>query len=308
MDGFESHRDRLLGAAYRMLGSRAEAEDVVQETYLRWHQADREAIRNPEAWLVTTATRLAIDRLRALRTEREGYVGPWLPEPLIGREPPSPDHHVQLASDLSMAFLVLLERLGPEERAAFLLHDVFDLGYPEIARALDKSEAACRQLVHRARQRVREDRKRFEAPEAAKIRLLEAFSRALETRDERALLGLFAPDATWTADGGGRVPAGRRVIVGAERITKLLLGLGKSFYRGDVTRELVTINGEAGLLVRVDGRIRSTISIATDGERILAGYTVVNPDKLPRLFPDGRLGNGEPISSGLLPGMENGKA
>ncbi|HEX7127345.1 MAG TPA: sigma factor [Thermodesulfobacteriota bacterium] len=192
MEGFEAYRDRLLGAAYRMLGSRAEAEDVVQEAYLRWHQADREAIRNPEAWLVTAVTRLAIDRLRAL-------------------------------------------------------------------------------------------------------------------------LGLFAPDAAWTADGGGRVPASRRVIVGAERIARLLLGLGKSFYRGEVTREVVTINGEAGLVVRVDGRIRSTISIATDGERILAGYTVVNPDKLPRPFPDGRLGRGTELEqpaageSGPPPGMENGK-
>jgi len=149
---FESVRHRLFGLAYRMLGSRADAEDIVQEAYVRWHQA-ADTVRNPEAWLVTTATRLAIDRLRALKAEREAYTGPWLPEPLIGTEPP-PDREAELASDLSVAFMVLLERLAPEERAAFLLHDVFDCGYGEIARLLGKSEAASRQIVHRARGRV----------------------------------------------------------------------------------------------------------------------------------------------------------
>ncbi len=149
-----------------MLGSRA--EDVGQEAYLRWHQADRTAIGNAEAWLTTALTRLAIDRLRALRTERDAYTGPWLPEPLIGDEPPPPDRHAELASDLSAAFLVLLERLVPEERAAFLLRDVFDRGYPEIARTLGKSEAACRQMVHRARARVRRGHARFHVTEAAR--------------------------------------------------------------------------------------------------------------------------------------------
>jgi RNA polymerase sigma-70 factor (ECF subfamily) len=161
-DAFEPVRGRLFGLAYRMLGSRAEAEDVVQEAYVRWHQSDRDVIRNAEAWLVTTATRLAIDRLRALKTEREAYTGPWLPEPIMQNTPPSPDTHLELASDLSLAFLVLLERLGPEERAAFLLHEVFDFGYPEIASVLDKSEDASRQIVHRARTRVRSARKRFD--------------------------------------------------------------------------------------------------------------------------------------------------
>lgn len=144
---FEHARGRLFGIAYRMLSSRAEAGDLVQDAYVRWHQADHGPIENAEAWLVTTVTRLAIDRLRALKTEREAYTGPWLPEPLIGEQPPPPDREVELASDLSVAFLVLLERLAPEERAAFLLHDVFETDYPSIARLLGRSEAACRQIV-----------------------------------------------------------------------------------------------------------------------------------------------------------------
>ncbi len=277
---FESHRGRLFGLAYRMLGSRAEAEDVVQDAFLRWHQADREAIRTPEAWLVTTATRLAIDRLRALKTERDAYTGPWLPEPLMSEQPPPPDRHLELASDLSVAFLVLLERLAPEERAAFLLHDVFDRDYADIARTLEKSEAACRQMVHRARDRVKRDRKRFDVPEAAKANLLRRFMAALEARDERTLFALFAPDVSWTADGGGRVPASPRTLVGAELIVKLVLGLHQRFHREQGAYHLAAINGETGLIFRLGGTLASTLTIETDGRQITAVYVVVNPDKL----------------------------
>lgn len=277
---FESHRGRLFGLAYRMLGSRAEAEDVVQDAFLRWHQADREAIRTPEAWLVTTATRLAIDRLRALKTERDAYTGPWLPEPLMSEQPPPPDRHLELASDLSVAFLVLLERLAPEERAAFLLHDVFDRDYADIARTLEKSEAACRQMVHRARERVKRDRKRFDVPEAAKANLLRRFMAALEARDERTLFALFAPDVSWTADGGGRVPASPRTLVGAELIVKLVLGLHQRFHREQGAYHLAAINGETGLIFRLGGTLASTLTIETDGRQITAVYVVVNPDKL----------------------------
>jgi RNA polymerase sigma-70 factor, ECF subfamily len=279
---FESLRGRLFGLAYRMLGSRAEAEDVVQDTYIRWHQADRNAIENPEAWLVTTATRRAIDRVRALKTEREAYAGPWLPEPLINQRPPSPDRDVELASDLSIAFLVLLERLAPEERAAFLLHDVFECEYRDIANTLEKSEAACRQIVHRGRERVVQGRKRFEAPETARVTLLKKFTAALEARDEQGLLALFAPDATWTADGGGRVPASPYPILGAERIVKLVLGLMRRFYGDNTSLDLVGINGETGVSFRIGGEVKSVLSIATDGVRIQAVWVVVNPDKLTR--------------------------
>jgi RNA polymerase sigma-70 factor (ECF subfamily) len=263
-----------------MLGSRADAEDVVQEAYVRWHQADRDHIETPEAWLVTATTRLALDRLRRLKTEREAYVGQWLPQPIV-EAAARPDRELDLAADLSIAFLTMLERLAPEERAAFLLHDIFDVGYPQIARTLERSEAACRQLIHRARERVRGDRKRFEASDAAKTEMVSRFRQALEARDEQAILALFAPDATWTADGGGKAAAGLFPIHGADRITRLLLGIRDRFWADDRTMELATINGEPGLCIRDGGRVTATFSIATDGAQILEVYAVVNPDKLP---------------------------
>jgi RNA polymerase sigma-70 factor (ECF subfamily) len=275
---FEALRSRLFGLAYRMLGSRADAEDIVQETYLRWHQVANRNIDNPEAWLVTATTRLAIDRLRRLKTEREAYVGQWLPEPIVTNGPP--DHDLDLAADLSIAFLTMLERLAPEERAAFLLHDVFDVGYGQIASVLDRTEAACRQVVHRARERVRGESRRFDVSESAKTSLLQKFMAATEARDERALLALFAPDATWTADGGGKTAASPTPISGADRIARLVIGLRDKFWAADRTLEIATINGETGLCIRDGGRLTATISIATDGERILAVYAVVNPDKL----------------------------
>ena len=276
---FDSARGRLFGLAYRMLGSRADAEDIVQEAYVRWHEANPEPIQNPEAWLITTTSRLAIDRLRRLKTEREAYVGPWLPEPIVSHVPP-PDQHVDLDADLSIAFLTLLERLAPEERAAFLLHEVFDVGYEAIASVLGRSEAACRQIVHRARDRVRGDRKRFNATESAKAHLLQKFTAALDASDEQALLALFAPDAMWTADGGGKTGAGLRPIVGADHISRLLLSLRDRFLSDDRVMEIATINGETGLCLRDGDRLIAAISIETDGDRILAAYAVVNPDKL----------------------------
>jgi len=283
IDQFERLRGRLFGLAYRMLGSRAEAEDVVQEAYLRWHQADRTAIRQPEAWLVTTATRIAIDRLRALKTAREAYAGPWLPEPLLEPPPTQPDHQAELASGLSIAFLLLLERLSPEERAAFLLHEVFDSGYPEIARVLGRSEAACRQVVHRARARVRGERKRFAATMADKAALLRPFTAAMHARDENALLALFTPDATWTADGGGKVPASPRPIEGAERIVKLVMGLYRQRATQGASYEPVLVNGEPGLAVRLGSQLIATLAIECEGDRMSAVYVVVNPEKLPAM-------------------------
>jgi len=275
---FEALRGRLFGLAYRMLGSRADAEDIVQEAYVRWHEAGRGRVENPEAWLVTTTSRLAIDRLRRLKTEREAYVGPWLPEPIVTQE--LPDRNLDLADDLSMAFLTLLERLAPDERAAFLLHDVFDVDYDQIASVLERSESACRQVVHRARERVRGDRKRFDATESAKATLLQTFLAAMDARDEQALLALFAPDATWTADGGGKAGAAPVPIVGADRIARLVIGLREKFWAADRTIEVATVNGETGLCIRDGHRLTATLSIATDGERIFAVYAVVNPDKL----------------------------
>jgi RNA polymerase sigma-70 factor, ECF subfamily len=275
---FDAIRPRLFGLAYRMLGSAADAEDIVQDAYVRWHQADRSSIDTPDAWLVTTTSRLAIDRLRRLKTEREAYVGPWLPAPIVA--PPPPDRHLDLSDDLSMAFLALLERLAPEERAAFLLHDVFDVGYDRIAAVLDRTESACRQVVHRARERVRGERKRFDVAESAKAALLQRFLSAMEARDEQALLELFAPDAIWTADGGGKTAASPRPIAGLDRIVKLVINLREKFWAPDRTIEMASVNGETGLVIRDGGRLTATMSIATDGDRILAVYAVVNPEKL----------------------------
>lgn len=276
---FQRHRPRLYGLAYRMLGSRADVEDVLQDAYLRWHQANIEEVQRPEAWLVTIVTRLCIDRLRAARVEREAYVGPWLPEPLLTSDAMSPDYGVELASDLSIAFLVLLERLGPEERAAFLLHDVFDCEYAEIARILGKSEVACRQMVHRAGRRVRRDHPRFAASESARIALLNQFVDAVNAHDQDALLALFAEDATWTSDGGGKVVAARQVVRRAERLVRFVLGIARHF-QDRATYDLAPINGETSLIIRLDGRLHSTLSIDTDGTRILAVYNVLNPQKL----------------------------
>ena len=277
---FNEHRPRLYGIAYRMLGTRADAEDMVQEAYVRWHGADVERLRAPEAWLVTATTRLCIDRLRAARTEREAYVGPWLPEPITGAgTAPPADAHSELASDLSVAFLVVLERLAPEERAAFLLHEVFDSGYADIAGILGKSEATCRQIVHRARERVQQDRPRFKVSEAARGRLLERFLEALRTENKAALLSLFAADATWTSDGGGRTKAALKVVRSAELVARFTLGIWRRYLKNQTYR-LAEINGQSGLIA-FDGEQASwVLTIDTDGVRILSAYAVVNPDKL----------------------------
>ena len=274
----ERLRPRLFGLAYRMLGDAHDAEDVVQEGFLRWHQAERASVEAPEGWLVAVVTRLAIDRLRRAQTERRAYEGPWLPEPVATAAPP-PDRAAELASDLSIALLVLLERLAPEERAAFLLREVFDVGYPELARIIERSEAAARQMVHRARERVRADRARFAVPPAVHERLLRRFLDALAADDADALLALFAPDATFTSDGGGKVYAARRVIVGAERIVRLLLGLQRKRVPAGA-QEIGMLNGTPALLTRRDGRVVAATTFAVDGSRIVAAYRVLNPDKL----------------------------
>jgi RNA polymerase sigma-70 factor, ECF subfamily len=275
---FEHHRGRLFGIAYRMLGSVDDANDLVQEAYLRWHRADAAEIRSPEAWLVAVTTRLSIDRLRHSAVEREHYPGEWLPEPLV-TPPPAADRRAELASDLSMAFLVLLERLAPEERAAFLLREVFDSDYGEIARVLERSEAACRQMVHRARERVRTERRRFPVAHETRARLVERFLEALRSEDRDSLLALVAPDATWTSDGGGVVSATRRVVEGRDRIVRLVLGVERK-WGPLVQHEIALINGEPAIITTAGGQLFSTLSFATDGERFTGFYRVLNPEKL----------------------------
>jgi RNA polymerase sigma-70 factor, ECF subfamily len=276
---FERHRPRLFGIAYRMLSSRADADDVLQDAYVRWHRGASGELRSPEAWLVTTVTRLCIDRLRAVRAEREQYVGPWLPEPLISEAAPTADATDDLYSSLSIAFLVVLERLAPDQRAAFLLHEVFDTEYAEIAQILGKSEEACRQMVSRARKRVREQRPRSQVSEAARRSLLERFAHAIAMQDKAALLELLADGASWTSDGGGKARAALRVIRGRERVVRFVLGVS----RRHVDRrafEMTTVNGEPALAMRAEGKLLSIITVRTDGVRILDGYAVLNPSKL----------------------------
>jgi RNA polymerase sigma-70 factor, ECF subfamily len=282
-DVVESLRPRLFGIAYRMLGVVADAEDVVQEAFLRWRKAG-DAPRSDEAWLVSVTTRLSIDRLRRLAAERAAYKGQWLPEPLP-LQPPGRD--AELADDLSLGFLLLLERLAPEERAAFLLREVFGAEYTEIARTLEKSETACRQIVHRARERVRRDRRRFTVAPDARERLAHRFVEALRAEDREAVLALLADDAILVADGGGRMPATLDVQQGAARVGQLLIGFERAgrvqLERRGAPRlehEVAWLNGEPAVLTLLAGKLLFATVLQLDGERIACLYRVMNPAKL----------------------------
>lgn len=279
---FTDHRPRLFGIAYRMLASRAEAEDIIQNTYLRWHalsDTEIQAIREPQAWLVTVCSRLCVDRLRLLKRERENYEGPWLPEPMIEVDEQTPELLAELSSDVSMAFLTLLERLGAEERAAFLLHQVFEVDYPDVAAMLDKTAAACRQLVHRAKERVQQDRPRFEVSREHHHRLLQRFTLAAQSGDLKELSALFADDAQMIGDGGGKIASVNRILRGADRIARLYHVIARNFAQRMQFVE-AQINGEPGLLRFIDGKLDATFSIVSDGEKILDLYTIRNPEKL----------------------------
>ncbi len=277
---FAGHRDRLFGIAYRMLGSRADAEDVLQDAWLRWHEQDASELRSTEAWLTTMVTRLAIDRLRAAKAQRAAYFGPWLPEPLAEIEVATPESHAEFASDVSVAFMHLLERLGEEERAAFVLHDVFDCDYDDIAETLGKTPAACRQLVHRARERVTTERRRFRVDESARIDMLKRFMAAAESGDFDAIKSMFTPDALMTSDGGGKAIAVFRPLLGAERIARLWWVISRRPEAPGIERRLVRVNGEVGVAFYFRGRLHSVATVDTDGERIHNYYSISNPDKL----------------------------
>ena len=283
-DAFAALRPRLFAIAYRMLGTRADAEDVLQDAWLRWHRADQAALQSAEAWLVTVVTRLAIDRLRAAKTEREAYVGWWLPEPLVELDERTPEAAAELAGELSVALLWVLERLSAEERAAFLLRQVFDRDYDEIATLLDKSEAACRQMVHRATQRVQQERPRFDVSKDTHRRVLEKFVQAARSGERAAMKALLAEDVQIVGDGGGKVPSFFKVLRGADRIANLYWALHKRL-ADQVVYRIAQINGEPGLLRYIGGRLESTQAVVTDGERIVAIYAVRNPDKLTGVPP-----------------------
>jgi RNA polymerase sigma-70 factor (ECF subfamily) len=272
-------RRRLFSLAYRMLGSRHDAEDAVQDVLLRWHRADTQDVRSPEAWLVTALTRICIDRLRALTAERAFYVGPWLPEPLVEEEESSPEDYAELASDLSMALLVILERLAPEERAAFLLHDVFEVEYAEIARTLGRNEAGCRQMVHRARDRIRLERPRFEVSESAHRSLVEKYLSALHSQDSAQIAELLAPDALLVSDGGGKVWAARRQLKGVRAIVRLETGVMRRL-AGRLTLRIAHVNGRLGTIGYLDGQLQGVTYFETGGGQIRSILRILNPDKL----------------------------
>ena len=278
---FTSTRPQLFAIAYRMLGSVADAEDIVQDAYLRWQEAPETDVRAPRAYLTTIVTRLAINQLRSARSQRETYVGPWLPEPLVTDHAPDPSEPVELAESLSMAFMVMLERLSPVERAVLLLHDVFDFEYAEIARIVDKSEANCRQLLSRAKRHVGADEARFDADPAQAERLMQRFTQAAGAGDVDGMLAVLAEDITLWADGGGKVRgAALRPIRGAESVARFVTGVIQRFVPVERTMRPARINGEPGFIVYASGRPLAAMILHIRGGRIGAIYAIGNPDKL----------------------------
>jgi RNA polymerase sigma-70 factor (ECF subfamily) len=272
---FQKYRPTLLAVAYRLLGSVSDAEDALQETWLRWRSVDEATIADAKAWLSTTASRLCLDKLKSGRSRREVYPGPWLPEPVITDQPIDDE-------SISLAFLVMLERLDPIERAAYLLHQVFDYSHREVAVMLEITEGAARQVFHRAKEHVDAGRPRFAPSEASHARVLTAFLATLRSGDISGLQKLLAEDALLCADGGGRAKgAAPHPIVGRERVAKFLLGLASKLgAQAKTTIEIVPINGWPAIVVRQAGAVFAVINIETDGDQILAIRNVINPEKL----------------------------
>jgi RNA polymerase sigma-70 factor (ECF subfamily) len=285
---YESLRPLLFSIAYRMVGSVSEAEDIVQEAYLRHHRAvsagDTE-VQAPKAWLSAVTTRLAIDHLRSARVRRETYVGPWLPEPLMTDPAPDPSEHAEMSDSLSIAFLAVLESLSPVERAVYLLREVFGYGYDEIARVVDRSEDNCRQLATRARRHIEAHRPRFAVPRERQEELTERFMEAVQTGDDEALVAMLAEDAVAYTDGGGKVRAAPRPIAGREQVARFLV---VSARRGakltPFSVQNASVNGRPGrVLVGEDGAVVGVLEIDVDGDLIRAVRIVNNPDKLRHL-------------------------
>jgi RNA polymerase sigma-70 factor (TIGR02957 family) len=279
-DVFVAHRNLLFTVAYEMLGSAADAEDVLQETWLRWADVEVDEVREPRAYLVRITTRLALNRIRSLSRRRESYVGPWLPEPLLT----SPDvaEDVELADSVSMAMLLVLETLTPTERAVFVLRDVFAFPYEEIASAVDKSPAAVRQIAHRARNHVDARRPREVVGSAERERVIERFMSAVATGDLQSLMDVLAPDVVLISDGGGKKQAALRPIHGADKVIRWLVGVTERA-PGEPSVELTTVNGAVGLRLLVDDVLDTIATLRIDGGRVTGLYLVRNPDKLGRV-------------------------
>ncbi|MGI5129597.1 RNA polymerase sigma-70 factor [Pseudonocardia sp. CA-107938] len=274
---FLEHRNLLFTVAYEMLGSAADAEDVLQETWMRWTGVDLDTVRDQRSYLVQITTRQALGRLRTLGRRKESYVGPWLPEPLLTTPDVADD--VELAESVSTAMLLVLETLTPTERAVFVLREVFDVAYEEIAVAVDKSPAAVRQIAHRARSHVAARRPRGTASSAETRDVLASFQRAVETGDLQGLLDVLAPDVVLMGDGGGVKQAVPRPIVGADRVARLLIG-GPARTDGVLAYEPAQVNGFPALIIRLDGELDTVITVRSDGGVITGLYGVRNPAKL----------------------------
>ncbi|MEH6374931.1 RNA polymerase sigma-70 factor [Streptomyces sp. KLMMK] len=277
---FVAHRNLLFTVAYEMLGSAADAEDVLQETWLRWVEVDLEQVRDQRAYLVRITTRQSLNRLRTMTRRREAYVGPWLPEPLLTA--PDVAEDVDLAESVSMAMMLVLETLSPTERAVFVLREAFDVGYDEIAAAVDKSPAAVRQIAHRARKHVDARRPRQSVSPGRARAALEAFRRALETRDPQHLLDVLAPEVVLVSDGGGVKRAALHPVIGADKVTRFYLG--RSAKAGfTIACEPTVVNGNPALLVRLDGELDGMMAVRVEDARITGLYYVRNPEKLTHL-------------------------
>ncbi|MEV7952851.1 RNA polymerase sigma-70 factor [Streptomyces sp. NPDC088141] len=274
-EAFVAHRNLLFTVAYEMLGSAADAEDILQETWLRWAEVDHATVREPRAFLVRITTRQALTRLRTLRRRKESYVGPWLPEPLLTA--PDVAEDIELADSVSIAMLLVLETLAPTERAVFVLRDVFDLGYDEIAQAVGKTPAAVRQIAHRARAHVTARRPREVVSPAQTRSALAAFQQAVETGDLQRLLDMIAPDVVLLTDGGGVVRAALEPVVGAEAVADVLSRLASA------TLRLAQVNGHPALILRRGGQIDTVLAVRLEGGLISGLYAVRNPEKLSRI-------------------------
>jgi RNA polymerase sigma-70 factor (ECF subfamily) len=282
---FQTHRSLLFGIAYRMLGRVSEAEDMVQEVWLRWQKQDLAAIESPKAWLVAATTRLCIDQLRSARREREEYYGVWLPEPLMPLTESDPGRTAELADSLSLAFMLMLESLGATERAVFLLREVFAREYDEIAVIVGKSEANCRQIVRRAKERLELKPKAPPAPPTEQARkLVEEFLAAAASGKMESVLALLAEESAVLSDGGGKVKAAGRAILGADHVVRFLLGIWPRFMVGVDVRH-VDINGSPGITVGTNDRIDYALAFEIAGDRVQNVYIMCNPDKLRHLSP-----------------------
>jgi RNA polymerase sigma-70 factor (ECF subfamily) len=280
-DIFEQHRTLLLSIAYRMLGSLADAEDIVQETFIRWQQAS--GIESPRAFLVTIVSRLCINQLESARVRREQYIGPWLPEPLITSPRQGPEGILLAEDSLSMAFLLLLERLSPVERAVFLLREVFDYEFREIAPMVGLKEPACRQTLRRARQRLVQARPRFQASREQQEELFQRFLEASSRGDMDGLIALLHEDVVLYADGGGKTAAVPRPVTGVQNVARFMLRAPRKLLPRDIVKRMANVNGRPAIVSYLSGFPHSVFTVEVDGEKIRSIYIVANPDKLARL-------------------------